>query len=73
MKTKITVNRHKIAKNKKTASQEPVLSCRTYKSLDYANEIEIKGPCRLIYSPEKPLSCGATVYITTESEVIKIR
>jgi len=27
------------------------------------------GPAKVIYSPDKPLSCGAKVWIETESEV----
>ena len=32
-------------------------------------EVEIHGPSRVIYSPDKPLSCGARVWIETKSEV----
>ena len=28
--------------------------------------------CKVIYSPDKPLSCGAKVWLETESEVIVI-
>jgi hypothetical protein len=31
--------------------------------------VRIKGPSRVVYSPDKPLSCGAHVWIETESEV----
>ena len=70
MKKKIHVNQHKIRSNKKTGDREPVLTVKTYKSNDYCHEALIKGPCRVIYSPDKPLSCGAKVWIETESEVI---
>ena len=36
----------------------------------YAHEVEILGPSKIVYSPKKPLSCGARVWIETESEVI---
>ena len=42
---------------------------KTYKSNDYAHSVDISGPCRVVYSPDKPLSCGAKVWIETESEV----
>lgn len=35
----------------------------------YADEVIIHGPSRLVYSPDKPLSCGAKVWIETESVV----
>ena len=38
-------------------------------SNDYAHEVEINGPSKVIYSPDKPLSCGAKVWVETEAEV----
>ena len=70
MKKRIHVNQHKIRSNKKTGDREPVLTVKTYKSNDYCHEALIEGPCRVVYSPDKPLSCGAKVWIETESEVI---
>jgi hypothetical protein len=72
MKTIIHVNQHKIKRNAKTGEREPVLTCKTYKSNDYAHEVMIDGPCRIIYRPDKPLSCGARVWIETESEVKRV-
>lgn len=73
MKTIVHVNQHVIRSNLKTGNTDPVLTVKTYKENNYAHEVEIKGPCRVIYSPNKPLSCGARVWIETESEVIPIR
>ena len=70
MKTKIHVNQHIIRSNKKHGKKEPVLTVKTYKSNTYAHEVEINGPSKVIYSPDKPLSCGARVWIETESEVV---
>ena len=70
MKTIIHVNQHIIRRNLKTGENEPVLTVKTYKSNDYAYAVEIDGPCRVIYSPDKPLSCGARVWIETECQVI---
>ena len=72
MKTIIHVNQHKIKSNAKTGRREPVLTCKTYKSNDYAFEVEILGPSKVVYSPDKPLPCGAKVWIQTESEVVPI-
>ena len=70
MKRKIHVNQHKIRSNNKTGSREPVITVKTYKSNDYCQEAIIDGPCKVVYSPDKPLSCGARVWIETESEVV---
>ena len=69
MRTTIHVNQHVIRRNAKTGDREPVLSVKTYKSNDYGHEVEIAGPCRVIYRPDKPLPCGARVWIETDSEV----
>jgi len=70
MKKRIHVNQHKIRSNKKKGLNEPVITVKTYKSNDYAHEVTILGESKVVYSPNKPLSCGAKVWIETESEVI---
>ena len=69
MKKIIHVNQHKIRRNKKTGERTPVITCKTYKSNEFANEVKINGPCTLVYRPDKPLSCGATVYIIVEDNI----
>lgn len=70
IKTRIHVNQHKIRSNKKHGLDEPVITVKTSKSNTYANSVDIKGPSKVIYSPDKPLSCGAKVWIETTSEVV---
>lgn len=72
MKTIVHVNQHKIKSNAKTGAKEPVLTVKTYKSNTYASEVYISGPCKVVYSPDKPLSCGAKVWIETEHEVTPV-
>ena len=72
MKTRIHVNQHKISSNLKHNLKEPVITVKTSKSNTYAHEVKIKGPSKVIYSPDKPLSCGAKVWIETESEVMVV-
>ena len=69
MKTRIHVNQHKIKANKKNGTRETVLTVKTSKSNAYGHEVIIYGPCRVVYSPDNPLSCGATVYIECSCEV----
>ena len=70
MKKKIHINMHKIRANKKNGTNEPVITVKTYKSNTYAHEVEILGKSKVVYSPDKPLSCGARVWIETDAEVI---
>lgn len=70
MKKRIHVNQHIIRSNKKNDEREPVLTVKTYKSNDYCHEAIIDGPSKVVYSPDKPLPCGAKVWIETESEVV---
>jgi hypothetical protein len=70
MKTIIHVNQHVIKANGKTGERNPTLTVKTYKSNIYASEVEILGPPKIVYSPDKPLSCGAKVWIETHSEVL---
>ena len=73
MKTIIHVNQHNIRANAK-GGKKPVLTCKTYKSNDYANEAIIYGQdglpaAKIVYSPNNPLSCGAKVWIETHGKV----
>jgi len=69
MKTIIHVNQHVVRANARAAVRDPVLTIKTYKSNTYAHEVRVLGESRIIYSPDKPLSCGAKVWIETEAEV----
>ena len=68
-KKRIHINQHIIKSNQKTGNREPVITVKTYKSNDYYHTVHIEGPCKVIYSPDKPLSCGARVWIETEADV----
>ena len=69
MKKRIHVNMHKIRFNKKHGTNDPVITVKTSHSNRYAHNVDILGPSTVIYRPDKPLSCGARVWIETESEV----
>jgi len=40
-----------------------------YKSNVYAHKVKIHGDSEIVYSPDKPLSCGAHVWIQTDGIV----
>ena len=60
---------HHIRHNKKHGTNNPVITVKTSKSNDYGHEVDILGPSKIIYSPDKPLSCGDRVWIETEADV----
>ena len=76
MKKQIHINQHNIRSNIKLKSKDrlPVITCKTYKSNTKANRLEILDAdgeiaATVIYSPDKPLSCGARVWIETKNDV----
>ena len=69
MKTTIHVNHAVIRRNLETGEREPVLTVRTYKSNTRGNTVRIDGPSAVVYRPDRPLSCGARVWIETEATV----
>lgn len=69
MKTIIHVNQHIIKSNTKNGTNLPALTVKTYKSNINAHEAIIHGPSKIVHSPEKPLSCGARVWVETTSDV----
>ena len=76
MKTVIHVNQHNIRANSK-GSELPVLTVKDYKQNRKANHAAVidadgKALVKVVYSPDKPLPCGAKVWIETEMEVIAI-
>lgn len=69
MKHIIHVNQHVIKSNAKSGLNEPVLTIKNYKKTVYAHEVSVDGPSKVVYSPNKPLKCGAKVWIETQSPV----
>lgn len=66
---RIHVNKHVIRQNLKAGEQAPPIRIKTSKQNIACHKVEILGPSRVVYSPEKPLSCGARLWIETRSEV----
>ncbi len=62
-KTIVHVNKNIIQQNQKNSHKKPVITVKTRTSNQYGYEVEMPGGCRVVYSPNRPLSCGATVWI----------
>lgn len=71
MKKRIHVNQHNIRHNAKAAPDDrlPVLTVKTYNENIKCDRVKIHGPSEVVYSPDKPLSCGAKVWIETDSDI----
>lgn len=74
MKTKIHINQHNIKANNK-GSDLPVITVKDYQNNRKTNSATILSAdgttvATVVYSPDKPLKCGAKVWIETELEVI---
>jgi len=74
MKTRVHVNQHHIKHNAKHEEQLPVLTVKTYKDNRKGQVAILRGSDgeelgRFIYSPGKPLPCGAKVWFETELDV----
>ena len=73
MITKVHVNQHHIKANAK-GENKPVFTVKTYKENVKGNKAVIKDKAgnvvaTFVYSPDKPLSCGAKVWLETELTV----
>jgi len=73
MKTYLHVNQHNIKANSKGADT-PVLTVKDYQQNRKGNRAVIRDAtgnivAELIYRPDKPLSCGAKVWIETHLSV----
>lgn len=68
MKQRIHINQHIIRHNLKNPDDmRPPITIKTSRGNAKTFEVIIDGPSKLVYSPDKPLSCGARVWIETES------
>lgn len=75
MLSRIHVNQHNIRANKKAGNDDlPVITIKHGNGVNtYCDEVEIEGPSKVVYRPEKPLSCGARVWVETRAPVKVIR
>jgi len=66
---RIHVNQFVIRANKRDGTNQPPLRVKTSAQNVAAHEVLIDGPSRVVYSPDRPLPCGARVWIETTSNV----
>jgi hypothetical protein len=66
---RLHVDRHVIARNGKTGEANPPITVQTSAGPLKGMRVAINGPSEFVYRPEKPLSCGARLWIETRAEV----
>jgi hypothetical protein len=64
---RIHVNQHVIRANAKAGTHAPPISVKTSGENFRCHAVEIDGPSTLVYSPRKPLACGARLWIETHA------
>lgn len=69
MKSIVHINQHNIRANKKDGGSRPVSSVKRGRRNDYGHSVTIDGPSKIVYSPLKPLKCGAKVWLETLANV----
>ena len=65
----IHINRNIIQSNAKRGVEEPVCRVEENGKVQYCMEVDIKGPSRMVYRPDKPRPCGAKLWIETDADV----
>ena len=71
MKAIIHVNHQIIRQNLKNKTKKAPITVRVKGKTKRRKSIQITGPCRIVYSPDKPLNCGARLWIETDHRNIK--
>ena len=68
---RIHINQHNIKHNAKNPDDlRPPITVKTYNANAKGFEARILGDSKVVYSPDKPLSCGAKVWIETHENVV---
>ena len=68
---RIHVNQHNIKWNTKNSTQspKPIMTVKCGGKTYVGQKVDINGPSCVVYSPDKPLSCGAHVWIETNADI----
>ena len=66
---RIHVNQHIIKANAKNGENNPIFTIKQGGKNTYAYNVKVVGEMELVYSPDKPLSCGAKVWIETRGDI----
>ena len=70
MKKIIHINKNIIQYNGKHGTDLPVCRVQVGKKITYGRTVDILGPSKMIYNNDKPLSCGAKLWIETDADIV---
>jgi hypothetical protein len=68
----IHINRFLIERNAATNRADPIVRIEEGNTVSYCMEVEINGPSKVIYRPDKPWHTGAKLWIETDAELTMI-
>ena len=66
---RIHVKQHVIKANEKNGENNPIFTIKQGGKNTYAHNVKVIGEMDLVYSPDKPLNCGAKVWIETRGDI----
>jgi hypothetical protein len=66
---RIHVNQKNLRANRKDGGHRPLITIQTSAGPVYADHVDIKGVSALVSRPDKPLPCGARIWIETRAQV----
>lgn len=66
---RIHVNQHVIRRNKATGERNNVITIQWRNKSYPVKDVQITADSNVVYSPDKPLSCGAHVWVETRAEI----
>jgi len=66
---RLHVDKRVITRNRTHGTQDPPITVQTSAGSLKAFEASWDGPSKMMYSPDKPLGCGARLWIETRAKV----
>ena len=67
---RIHVNQHVVKRNAKTGEREAPITIKANGTNVRCHAVVIDGPSAVVYSPDKPLQCGARLWVETRAELV---
>ena len=67
---RVYINRHVVAANRKNGVSDPPITVVRGRVRERGHSVDLSGRVRVVYRPDKPLSCGATVWIEADAAVV---
>ena len=66
---RIHINQHVIRANSKREERKPPITIKTSDANHKGWSVDVHGVSQVVYRPDKPLNCGAKVWMETTSAV----